>query len=307
VACAAARDGEEERAEALLRRYLEPGQNSGWDSIKANRVLLELRIDGGRLAEAGEQLRRIMTVTRSAEALIEPRIASLVMTTRCTAGLFAVEASECAQLAAQVMDAFDARRQEPPPNTSTVAWPAVLDQLDAAISALADEHGDGPVPRRRPGASPADIAAVEARLGVTLPPSYRAFLAVADGYDPCDLSFDPVLQPTASIGWLRDLAAETAEIWSGGADTAPDLDADYFVYDELQDSVRFHPGHVSGLLLVSTEASEGAWLLNPAVVFPDGEWEAWHLAAYLPGAIRYRSFAELITATISRLSEDSDR
>ena len=307
VACAAARHGQDERAEALLRRFLEHGPPSGWELIKANRVLLELLIDAGRLAEAGEQLRGIMTVTRSAEALIEPRVASLVTTTGCTTDLFAVEATECAQLAAQVMDAFGVRRQEPTPNTSTVAWPAVLDRLDAAISALAEEGDVGALPRRRPGASPADIAAVEARLGVTLPPSYRAFLATADGYEPGELSFAPVLQPSASIGWLRELAADTAEGWSEGSDMAPDLDADYFVYDELQDPVRFHPGHVPGLLLVSTDDSDGAWLLNPAVVFPDGEWEAWHLAAYLPGAARYRNFAELITATIDTLSADDDR
>jgi cell wall assembly regulator SMI1 len=33
----------------------------------------------------------------------------------------------------------------------------------------------------RAGASEAEIAALEARLGVQLPPSYRAFLAISNG------------------------------------------------------------------------------------------------------------------------------
>jgi hypothetical protein len=32
------------------------------------------------------------------------------------------------------------------------------------------------------------------------------------------------------------------------------------------------------------------------VVFADGEWEAWFFANWLPGASRYRSFAEMMEA-----------
>ncbi|MEU6252536.1 hypothetical protein [Streptomyces sp. NPDC047043] len=35
-------------------------------------------------------------------------------------------------------------------------------------------------------------------------------------------------------------------------------------------------------------------LLNPCVITPDGEWEAWYLAHWLPGAVRYRSFRALM-------------
>ena len=44
-------------------------------------------------------------------------------------------------------------------------------------------------------------------------------------------------------------------------------------------------------------ASDSAiYLLNPKVVTPDGEWEAWFFANWLPGAARYRSFVELMQA-----------
>ena len=36
------------------------------------------------------------------------------------------------------------------------------------------------------------------------------------------------------------------------------------------------------------------YLLNPMVVTPEGEWEAWMFAHWLPGARRYRSFWELM-------------
>ncbi|WP_326765011.1 hypothetical protein OG978_10920 [Streptomyces sp. NBC_01591] len=35
-------------------------------------------------------------------------------------------------------------------------------------------------------------------------------------------------------------------------------------------------------------------LLNPRVITPDGEWEAWYLAHWLPGAVRYRTSWDLM-------------
>ena len=41
---------------------------------------------------------------------------------------------------------------------------------------------------------------------------------------------------------------------------------------------------------------DGVVLLNPRVVTPEGEWEAWFHAAWIPGAHRYRTFAGLMRA-----------
>ncbi|MER6977287.1 hypothetical protein [Streptomyces carpinensis] len=41
-------------------------------------------------------------------------------------------------------------------------------------------------------------------------------------------------------------------------------------------------------------ATTDVYLLNPCVVTSDGEWEAWYLAHWLPGAVRYRSFWDLM-------------
>jgi hypothetical protein len=44
----------------------------------------------------------------------------------------------------------------------------------------------------------------------------------------------------------------------------------------------------------------GEYLLIPSVV-TDGEWEAWHLAYFLPGASRFRSFADLRSDELTAL------
>lgn len=43
-----------------------------------------------------------------------------------------------------------------------------------------------------------------------------------------------------------------------------------------------------------SEVDDGVLLLNPAIVTPEGEWEAWFFANWLPGALRSPSFFELI-------------
>src|SRR5262249_28866812 len=45
-------------------------------------------------------------------------------------------------------------------------------------------------------------------------------------------------------------------------------------------------------------------LLNPMVVWPDGEWEAWFFANWLPGAARYPSFADWICYELAQLLDE---
>jgi hypothetical protein len=48
------------------------------------------------------------------------------------------------------------------------------------------------------------------------------------------------------------------------------------------------------LKISHTPEATDVYLLNPCVVTEDGEWEAWYLAHWLPGAVRYRSFWDLM-------------
>ena len=75
------------------------------------------------------------------------------------------------------------------------------------------------------------------------------------------------------------------------------------MYGETQDSVRFRVEYLESALEVSDIGDSAIFLLNPKVVTPDGEWEAWFFGNWLPGASRYRSFAELMEAEYQTFHE----
>jgi hypothetical protein len=66
----------------------------------------------------------------------------------------------------------------------------------------------------------------------------------------------------------------------------------YFVYGLEQDSIHYRGEYVPDTLLAGYW-DDGVALLNPHVSTAEGEWEAWYLAPWLPGANRYRSFWDL--------------
>ncbi|GAA2388932.1 SMI1/KNR4 family protein [Dactylosporangium salmoneum] len=122
------------------------------------------------------------------------------------------------------------------------------------------------------GAGEDALAAVEERLGVSLPPGYRAFLEASDGW----LEMGPfvwTMRTTADVGWLRDIEP--------GLCDAGDED------DEL----------MARTLLVSADADACYWLLDPADVSDSGEWAAYVWASWYPGlSDRFDSFADLVAA-----------
>ncbi|TQM75065.1 SMI1/KNR4 family protein [Thermopolyspora flexuosa] len=158
---------------------------------------------------------------------------------------------------------------------------------DADRSAL---NADSGLP---PPATEAEIARHEARLGTELPPSYRRFLLSSNGLGNDEE--DSRLLGIEEVGWLRDIDPSVAESWSeprsGDSWSVPD--ELYFVYGPEQDPIHLRREYVSDTLLIGYW-DDGVVLLNPHVKTPEGEWEAWHLAPWLPGATRYRSFQELI-------------
>ncbi|WP_062443680.1 SMI1/KNR4 family protein [Herbidospora daliensis] len=144
----------------------------------------------------------------------------------------------------------------------------------------------------RPGLGEDVVRAHEERLGMRLPPSYREFLTAADGWDP-ETALCPPLRRIAEVGWTRDVDHRLAEGW--GEDEPPVSDDDYFTYGPEQDcTLHFRPGYLPATLYVSDWDDGQVILLNPEIVTPDGEWEAWDLATWYPGAVRYRSFRELL-------------
>ncbi|MFG1827191.1 SMI1/KNR4 family protein [Microbispora bryophytorum] len=146
----------------------------------------------------------------------------------------------------------------------------------------------------RPPAGESEIRRLEERLGLELPPSYRQFLLFADGWGAEDDEY--CIRSVATVGWLRDLEPWLAEAWGPEGETPRSVPDDlYFVYGKEQDCINLREEYVPDTLLVG-HWNDGVTLLNPQVKTPEGEWEAWFLAPWLPGASRYRSFWDLMEA-----------
>ncbi len=151
-----------------------------------------------------------------------------------------------------------------------------------------------------PAASEEEITRAEARLGTTLPPSYRAFLQASNGWRYLG-TFVPELWPSWKIDWLTNKHRERVDAWLEGeryhGEPIRIPDERYFVYGKEQDPVTLRSEYLETALAIGPdEMGNGMYLLNPRIVTPEGEWEAWFWAAWLPGAKRYRSFQEMMVA-----------
>ncbi|WP_436532837.1 SMI1/KNR4 family protein [Actinoplanes sp. HUAS TT8] len=121
------------------------------------------------------------------------------------------------------------------------------------------------------GARPEQLAALQKRLGTALPPSYRAFLQVSDGWLNLG-SFMYTMRTTGEVGWLRDVE--------------PDM-----CHDEHDEETRI----VARSLLISGDGDAQYWLLDPGDVNADGEWAAYVWASWYPGlGDRLESFEALV-------------
>lgn len=152
-----------------------------------------------------------------------------------------------------------------------------------------------------PGASDEQLKQAELRLGIQLPPSYREFLQISNGWRQ-PYHFVMRLWSAEDIEWLRvrhqeDLIDPWVEGQGGEISVS---DEDYFVYGEEQSCLNFRVQYLYTALEISDYGDSAFYLLNPQVVSPDGEWEAWFFASWLPGANRYRSFWELMQAEQER-------
>ncbi len=135
------------------------------------------------------------------------------------------------------------------------------------------------------------LVALEARIGMALPPSYRDFLQACDGLVvPSFVS----LLPAAQVDWLHVLDPDTVSGWTesnGNDDLASD--EQYDVYGADQDCIHMRTPHLHQALQISSNCDGDVLLLVPAVRF-GAEWEAWFLGAKNPGAYRFRSFRALL-------------
>jgi hypothetical protein len=154
----------------------------------------------------------------------------------------------------------------------------------------------------RDPATPEAVAALELRIGRSLPESYRRFLLASNGFVVHGLDAeDGALRPAEDIGWLRSNEPGLVAAWSRDDSQVPD-DV-YFYYGPDQDPVHLRTEYMPSTLQVSDLVDSVVILLNPEIVDARGEWEAWDFGNAFPGAYRYQSFEDLVFGLRTRTLE----
>lgn len=138
-----------------------------------------------------------------------------------------------------------------------------------------------------PPASVDEIALVEARLNRILPPSYRAFLRVTNGWRTTKTFIERV-RPVGEIAWYRDAYPDLLAAWLDGEGS------------QMKGSrYRGHTrttGYGLQKALAISDYGDAEYLLVPQRIRSDGEWPAWFFAPWVPGEREYASFWGLMVA-----------
>jgi hypothetical protein len=165
-----------------------------------------------------------------------------------------------------------------------------------------------------PGATDEQIAAAEARLGISLPPSYRNFLQVSNGW-PQTTPFIYRIWSVEEIDWfparhqdwidafLERHGNEPIDPYNASAPAPSVPDRQYFVYGAEQDCSQIRVEYLHRALEISEKGDSAIYLLNPEIITKEGEWEAWFFCDWLPGADRYPSFQTMMQAEYENFLE----
>ncbi|MEU8899328.1 SMI1/KNR4 family protein [Nocardia sp. NPDC048505] len=135
-------------------------------------------------------------------------------------------------------------------------------------------------------AGEADVGAVEQRLGLRLPPSYRSFLLTTNGWRHAG-EFVWKMRDTTNLGWLRELEPSW-ESWADLVTEAP-VDAPGNPFDRG--------------LLISLHTDAGALFLDPADRDENGEWAAYSVFSWAEFPRRYPSFTALMESLYQGLHQ----
>ncbi|OLT29666.1 hypothetical protein BJF79_40725 [Actinomadura sp. CNU-125] len=146
----------------------------------------------------------------------------------------------------------------------------------------------------REPAAPSEIAALEERLGLPLPPSLRGFLETTNGWRDAG-PFIYRLGGTAEIGFLRDMRPTLIEAYDESYDDCPDMEND--VSPLLRRSVQISlDGDSCDLFLDPENVTPGA--NGPPTSSPHGR--AWARSRAVPSTTSCASSTRPSTASASR-------
>jgi hypothetical protein len=102
------------------------------------------------------------------------------------------------------------------------------------------------------------------------------------------------LLPLTEVDALKWADPATWKAWDQNRTGREVPDVVYYEYSRKQDPITLREEYLDGLVLVGILGNGRVLALNPSEISIDGEWEAWYLSTRLPGALRFRSFAELM-------------
>jgi len=150
-------------------------------------------------------------------------------------------------------------------------------------------------------ASESEIQEAELRLGVSLPPSYRAFLSISNGWRPFS-SFIEQLLPVQGIEQFRVADPEDLGLIQKYYKEDEVSDSEYLDYETPKHNVALRHRYYPECIVIGKAWDGGAGelvLLNPHITFPNGEWETIFFGNWLPGNWRYRSFREFVEQSVT--------
>ena len=273
-------------------------------SADRNEAILQLRALVAELMEMNELSNRALSLT----APLRPALSALIDGA----------ARDLLQITPSHVDAFfEALHHHSPVQLSTLPtpqdWHRLMDDLNARVFRMTSERLDS-YSRRHPqayaarsgaraAATDSEIAALEKRLGTSLPPSFISFLCYSNGYALFD--YPEVIFGTDEIEWFVTHNKEYADIWNEACSEVDD--ETYAQYGAHQNPVHVRAEYLYSSLQISDVFDGYVYLLNPKVVNTNGDWEAWEFGSKIPGATRYRSFWEMMCALSERISGDTGR
>jgi hypothetical protein len=175
-----------------------------------------------------------------------------------------------------------------PQRSAVFMWRPLLKELsefclaDSKLSATLPEQNAKTQWLGRSGAAELEVKETERRLGRRLPPSYRSFLVESNGFEQWS-PFLRRLYGAGEVDWFRVRNSSWADAYH---DTYPNL---------------------GSCLQVSEVGDSAVILLNPDVIAPDGEWQTYFLANWIPGARSYDSFREFMVDELNSRCEWRNR
>jgi hypothetical protein len=133
-----------------------------------------------------------------------------------------------------------------------------------------------------PGATEEQLVKLENYLGTALPPDYREFLHITNGWRETGTSIDKIWS-AEEVEWLSVRNQFLIDVYTEDSEPRSEME------EEWSEDM-----YIASTIEISDWGDSALYLLNPQIVTANGEWEAWFFANWLPGARPYFSFWELM-------------